>query len=151
LLAGDWLSPALKNLTGAGQIYNAVATHVPQPLGEVAPHGPIGLRGIVMKAVSPNPADRYANAAELAAALGGRARVSRVWTRDTPCAGHTTCFTGSKPGASTFKVCAVPTGNRGRHIIESWRVPARTRVNPWPEVTRGQLMPKLGARLRELS
>lgn len=59
LLAGDWVNPALHAVTDWDQLLAAVAAHSnPRPLGEVAPHVPIGLRGIVMKAVHPNPADR---------------------------------------------------------------------------------------------
>ena len=53
-------------------------------------------------------------------------RVTRHWTRDTPCPGHTTCFTGTKAGAVTVKVCAAPIGSKGRHAIESRRIPVGT-------------------------
>lgn len=152
LLAGDWLNPALKTIPGRAAIYTAVAHHTPAPIGNVAPHVPIALRNIVMKAVAPDPAGRYANANELAAALGGRPHVMRYWVRDNPCAGHTTCFTGYKSAAGTIKVCAVPTGSRGHHTIESRRIPAGTRIGlPWPQATRGGLVAKLRSRLRELS
>jgi serine/threonine-protein kinase len=151
LLTGDWMNPALRPLTDWNQLNAAVAAHgAPRPLGEVAPHVPVGLGTIVMKAIDPDPSRRYATSDELAAALGARTRPARTWTRDQPCSGHTTCFTGIKAGASTFKVCAVPTGSRGRHIIESRRIPAGTRVNPWPEVTAGQLAAKLSGHLRQL-
>jgi serine/threonine protein kinase len=113
LLAGDWMNPALRPITDWDQLNAAVAAHgQPRPLGEVAPHVPVGLRAIVMKAIDPDPAKRYQTPDELAAALGARSRPTRTWTRDQPCAGHTTCFAGTKSGASTFKVCAVPTGRR---------------------------------------
>jgi serine/threonine-protein kinase len=104
-----------------------------------------------MKAVNPDPANRYANPNELAAALGRRPRVTRQWTRDTPCTGPTTCFTGTKAGAVTVKVCAVPTGPKGRHTIESRRMPAGNRTGlPWPEATPATLMRKLRSRFRDL-
>jgi hypothetical protein len=78
-------------------IMATIAAHgTPRPLGEVAPHVPIGLRAIVMKAIDPDPAKRYATADELAAAIGARSRPTRTWTRNQPCKGHTTCFTGTK-------------------------------------------------------
>ena len=151
LLAGDWMNPALRPLSDWNQLMAAVAAHgTPRPVGEVAPHVPVGLRAIVMKAIDPDPARRFATADELGAAVGARSRPTRTWTRDQPCAGHTTCFTGAKPGASTFKVCALPIGNRGRHVIESRRIPAGTRINPWPEATAAQLASKLSGHLRRL-
>lgn len=143
--------PALRPLADWNQLLAIVAAHgTPRPLGEVAPHVPIGLRAIVMEAVDADPANRYATPAELAAALGGRTRPDRTWTPDHPCAGHAMCYTGTRAGASTFKLCAVPTGNRGRHVLESRRIPAGTRINPWPEVTTSQLVAKLSARIRNL-
>lgn len=151
LLAGDWMNPALRPISDWNQLVAAVAAQgTPRPLGEVAPHVPVGLRAIVMKAIDSDPAKRYSTSDELAAAIGARSQPIRTWTRNQPCNGHTTCFTGTKAGASTFKVCAVPAGNRGRHVIESRRVPAGTRVNPWPECTAAQLAPKLSGRLRQL-
>jgi serine/threonine protein kinase len=152
LLAGEWLNPALRLITDWNHLLAAVAAQgPPRPLGEVAPHVPIGLRAIVMKAINPNPGNRYATSEQLAAALGARARPDRTWTRDQPCVGHTTCFTGTRAGASTFKLCAVPTGSRGRHTLESRRIPAGTHINPWPQATAGELAAKLSARIRRLS
>jgi len=157
LLAGQHLNAALATAKAAGatpsQIWALVAAHTPTPLGDVAPHIPVGLRGTVMKAIARNPADRYATPADLSAAIGARARPPRTWTRDAPCSGHTSCFTGARPGAATFKVCAVPTGSRDRHIVQAHRVPAGTRINtpPWTEVTRGRLTQELRTRMRVLT
>lgn len=150
LLAGDWVNPALHAITDPVQVYATVASHVPALLGNVAPHVPVGLRAIAMKAIDPDPSVRYDSPAELAAAIGARTRPRRSWRRDMPCSGHTMCFTGHRDGASTFKVCAVPTGTRGRHRIESRRVPAGTRINPWTEATPAQLATRVRARLAEL-
>ncbi len=150
LVAGDWVNPALHAITNPIQIYATVAGHIPAPLGQVAPHVPVGLRAIVMRAIDPDPLARHESPAELAAAIGARTMPRRTWRRDLPCAGHTMCFTGHRDGASTFQLCAVPTGTRGRHRIESRRVPAGTRINPWPEVTPAQLVAKVRARLAEL-
>jgi len=152
LLAGNWMNPALRVLTDWDQLLAAVAAHgTPTPLGDVAPHVPVGLRAIVMKAIDPDPANRYATPADLAAALGARTRPKRTWDRNIPCTGHTMCFTGTRAGASTFKLCAVPTGRRGRHVLESRRTPAGTRINPWPEVPAAQVTAKVRARIRELT
>lgn len=152
LLAGHWLNPSLKNLTNWGALQAAVAAHpAARPIGDVAPHVPIGLRAITMKAVAHDPADRFANPTDFAAALGARTRPRRSWDRDVPCATHTACFTGKRTGASTYKLCAVPTGVRDRHVIEVRRIPQNTRVLPWPEVAGRQVMARARARIAELT
>jgi eukaryotic-like serine/threonine-protein kinase len=152
LLAGQWMNPALNALTDWNQLLAAVDAHgAPRPLGEVAPHVPVGFRAIVMRALEPDPTIRYATAAELAAALGARTTPPRTWNRDAPCVGHTMCFTGTRPEHATFKVCAVPVGNRGSHVLQATRTPAGTRINPWPRVTPGQFVGKVRARLAALT
>lgn len=152
LLAGDWMNPALRTLTTWTDLKAAVSTHgTPTPIGDVAPHVPQGLRSIVMKAIDPIAANRYASASELATVLGGRTRPRRTWLRDHPCPGHTMCFTGSRAGNATIKVCAVPSGARGTHTIQSIRTPAGTRLNPWPTATKAQLATRLRARLAALT
>lgn len=157
LLAGHPLNPELEPAEAAGatpqQIWAMVAAHTPRPLGDVAPHVPQGLRQIVMRAVDPDPANRYAAPADLGAAIGSRTRLPRVWTRDSPCPGHTTCFTGIRPGAATFKVCAVPTGNGARQVVQAHRVPAGTRIKTpaWREVTPAKLSQELRARMNALT
>lgn len=152
MLAGQWMNPALANLTDWGQLTAAVAAHgAPTPIGHVAPHVPQGLRSIVMRAIDPDPTQRYASAGDLASALGARTKPRRTWTRDPPCAGHTMCFSGVRPGHASIKVCAVPTGSRGSHVIQSTRVSSGNRINPWPTTTKGQLLAKVRARLAALT
>ena len=155
LIAGHWLNPAVQVMHAAGAppdlIYSAVASHKPTPIGDVAPHVPRGLRAIIMKAVDPDPRMRYSNPAELAAAIGGRARPRRTWVRTVPCAGHTMCFTGTRTGANTYQVCAVPTGTKDRHEVRAHHMPSGQRLNPWPIVTRRQLMGKLRSRIAALT
>ena len=151
LIAGHWLNPALTGLTDPKVVYPIVASHVPTPIGNVAPHVPVGLRTIIMKAVDPDPANRYVTPAEFAAAIGGRTKQRRSWTRNTPCSGHTMCFTGTRPGANTYRVCAVPTGVGGRHQIQASHHPSGRRINPWSDVTKSQVIGKLRSRLAELT
>lgn len=152
LLTGDWLNPSLRTIQSRPDTYNAVAHHTPTPIGDLAPHLPASLRNIVMKAVDPDPTNRFANPNDLAAALGSRPRIARHWTRNLPCAGHTICLTGTKPNAATITICAVPVGTRGRHVIESHRLPAGSRIGlPWPEVTLGNLKSRIRSRVRELT
>lgn len=155
LIAGHWLNPTVQAMhdahAPADLIFSEVAGHVPAPIGNVAPHVPQGLRSVIMKAVDPDPVKRYANPAEFAAAIGGRTRPRRTWVRTTPCAGHTTCFIGTRPGANTYQLCAVPTGQRGRHELQSRHVPSGQKLNPWPVVTRAQLAAKLRSRIVDLT
>jgi serine/threonine-protein kinase len=151
LLAGHWLNPAITPLTDPTVVFPIVAKHIPVPIGNVAPHVPQGLRGIVMKAVDPSPARRYATPTELAAAIGGRTRPRRAWVRTPPCPGHTMCFTGTRPHAATYLVCAVPTGSRGRHEIQSSQVASGRRLLPWSEVAQAQVASRLRARMIELT
>lgn len=151
LIAGHWLNPAITHLTDPRQVFPIVAAHTPAPIGDVAPHVPVGLRAIIMRAVDPNPANRYANPAEFAAAIGGRTKPRRTWVRTTPCAGHTMCFTGTRPGANTYQVCAVPTGVRDRHQVQSRHSASGQKINPWPDVTRAKLIGKLRSRLSALA
>lgn len=147
LLAGDWLNPSLRRLTGPA-VFAAVASHQPRALGDVAPHVHSGLRSIVMKALAKDPADRYQSAAELAAAIGARTLPPRRWHRDQPCAGHRVCFTGTRSGAIELKVCVVPTPQPRRFEIQTIRRPSGRRVNPWPIVMETALSQRLRGVLR---
>jgi serine/threonine-protein kinase len=151
LIAGHWLNPAITRLTDPRTVWSIVAAHVPTPIGDVAPHVPVGLRSIIMKAIDPDPAARYADPSRLAAAIGGRTTPRRTWTRTTPCLGHTMCFTGTRSGARTILVCAVPTNARGGHQVQAHQVPSGRKLNPWPEVSRGQLVAKLRSRMSDLT
>lgn len=151
LIAGHWLNPAMTSVTDTKIAYPIVAAHVPTPIGNIAPHVSVGLRAIIMKAVDPNPANRFANPAQLGAAIGARTKPRRTWTRTTPCAGHSMCFVGTRTGANAYQVCAVPIGLRGGHEIQSRHVQSGQRLNPWTKVTRGQVIGKLRSRIAELT
>lgn len=111
-----WMLAGTPCHPGAGAAFIATA---PQPdLWEVAPHVTQGLRDIVNKAITSDPAARYASPADLDAALGGRTLPPRVWERVPPHPGHEQCFVGAKTGASELQVCASPTGVRTQIKIE---------------------------------
>ena len=150
LLAGDWLVPALRGITNRADTYAFITSHVPVPLGDVAPHVSQGLRQIVMKAIAPDPLERFATASELAAAIGHRTLAARRWQRDSACTGHSMCFTGERDGASSIKVCAIPTGVRDRHEIQSRHVGSRRRINPWPVVPASRLAATLRTKFRDM-
>ncbi|MFT4284012.1 MAG: serine/threonine-protein kinase [Protaetiibacter sp.] len=150
LLAGDWLNPDLKPIAhDAAATWAAVSRHKPVPIGDVAPHIPVGLRRVVMKAISIDPADRYATAAELAAAVGARTLPATRWERVPPCLGHVACFVGAR-ASGDLKVCSVPTGVGQAIEIQTTRAMSGRRVNPWVRATPGTLTRKLRARLAAL-
>jgi serine/threonine protein kinase len=155
LIAGHWLNPAVEAMAASGtpaaQIYAAVAAHTPTPIGNVAPHVPQGLRTIIMTAVDPDPARRYPNPAVFAAALGGRTKPARKWIRTAPCVGHTMCFVGTRIGANDYQLCAVPTGVRGRHELQTRHSSSGRKINPWPVVTPGQFASGLRSRISALT
>lgn len=155
LIAGHWLNPAVQAMVAAGlpapQVFDIVKTHTPTPIGDVAPHVSQGLRKIIMTAVEPDPAKRYPNPTAFAAALGGRTKPSRTWTRTAPCPGHTTCFIGTRSGANDYQLCAVPTGTRGRHELQSKHSTSGRKIKPWPVVTPGQLTASLRSRIAAMS
>jgi eukaryotic-like serine/threonine-protein kinase len=152
LIAGHWLNPAITHLADPAVVYPMVVAHTPVPIGNVAPHVPVGLRSIIMKAVDPNPAKRYADPGELGAAIGGRAKQRRTWVRTVPCPGHTMCFIGTRPGANDYQVCAVPINARGRHHIRSRHVHSGQKLSlPWPEVSKSQVAVTLRSRIAALT
>lgn len=150
LLAGHPIYPPTPGIP-IQQYLTLITSTAPAHIRDVAPHVPQGLGTIVMKAIERNPADRYASPAALDAAIGGRTKYPRLWTRTVPCAGHTTCFQGTRPQHVTLKVCAVPTGHRTQHVIEVHRHPSGHRVNPWPTVANANNLPQaLRAKFRTL-
>ena len=84
-----------------------IATHPRPDIWDQAPHVPRGLRTIVNRAISFDPALRPASAADLASQLGRFREGDRSWERMTPHAGHEQCFRGTK-GGSVIEVCAEP-------------------------------------------
>ncbi|OZC78010.1 hypothetical protein CH251_04975 [Rhodococcus sp. 06-462-5] len=105
-----WMFAGAQPVPGAssyGDVWSA-----PQPdVWDVAPHVPQGLRDIVNKSIARDSVERYASAAALDSALGGRSLPAREWNRVQPHTGHEQCFSGTK-GHSCIEVCAIPTGVR---------------------------------------
>jgi serine/threonine-protein kinase len=120
-----------------------VATGPPVQVRDVAPHISQALATRIERAMAPSPEDRYKSAAELDAALGNLPEPVRCWNRMAAHTDHTACFIGTGHGSDIY-VCAVPTGVRSRHRIETRYVISGRRVNPWPDV------PTLGSLPRAL-
>lgn len=82
----------------AGTRYQDAAKASPVDLWDLAPHVSRGTRDIVMRSISPDPASRQDNPADLAAALGRRNRPKRCWTRVSAHPDHERCYEGVKGG-----------------------------------------------------
>ena len=119
--------------------FHTAARGEPPRLIDVAPHCPPGLARIVEQAMARVPSDRFATPAAFDAAIGGRARTSRQWVRQSPHPGHTDCYVSKRLHHATILVCAVPTGTATRHVVEIWRGSPPRRVKPWPESSRSSL------------
>ena len=100
MLAG---APVTQGMTSLHDI----ATHPRPDIWDQAPHVPRGLRTIVNKAISFDPALRPTSAAELASQLGRFREGNRSWDKISPHAGHEQCFRGTK-GESVIELCAEP-------------------------------------------
>ncbi|WP_404821923.1 serine/threonine-protein kinase [Oerskovia merdavium] len=105
-----WLLTGRPPVTGVR--YQDAATADPVDLWELAPHVSRGTRDITMKAISRDPASRYPNPSELAAALGGRRKPSRCWTRVAPHSGHERCYEGIRSGSSLNLCVLLQPGTR---------------------------------------
>lgn len=151
LLAGHPIYPS-GTAANIQQYLTLITTTRSTPIRDVAPHVPQGLGSIVMRAIERNPNDRYSSPAALDAAIGARTKTPRTWTRTPSCAGHTTCFEGTRCQHVTLKVCAVPTGHRTQHVIQVHRQQSGHKVNPWPTVpTETALSQALRAKFRALT
>jgi serine/threonine protein kinase len=86
-----------------------VATQPPPRIRDLAPHVPNYVAAAIEGAMARPPRDRFASAAELAAALGRRPAVARRWRRTDEHAGHTACWRGEpQSGGSTYVLCMEP-------------------------------------------
>jgi serine/threonine-protein kinase len=83
-----------------------VVAETPPRLFDVAPHVTVFVARAIEQAIARDPNDRFANAGELHAALGGRPEGSRVWSRTDHHVGHLACWTGvPRGGGSTYEMC----------------------------------------------
>jgi eukaryotic-like serine/threonine-protein kinase len=83
----------------------AAAAQIPPRLRDVAPHVPASVAAVIEKAISHDPADRYATVNELDAALGSRSIPRRKWERTNQHPGHLGCWRGEESGKSTYVLC----------------------------------------------
>jgi serine/threonine protein kinase len=87
----------------------------PHSLRDRAPHIPLGVARAVERAMSRNPADRFATVLEFAHALGARPVASRNWQRTNEHAAHIGCWRGEpRGGGSTYILCVEQATRPGR-------------------------------------
>lgn len=147
-----WLLVGRAAFQGSDQLEvltNAAASAC-APLRQVAPHIPHSLARVVEKAMSPDPADRYASASEFDHALARSPMPDRVWNRVAPHSGHRQCYVGNKKKSEvTVCVSSRPVGGSSL-VIESRHASGR-RAAPDQTTTSARLAVVLRASFRELA
>lgn len=119
-----WLITGNPPITGTA--YKDAATATPVDLWEVAPHVSRGTRDITMTSLARDPANRYADPATLAAALGRRNKGDRRWHRVVSHPDHERCYAGVK-GGRTITLCVVPQGLSSGYVFEVRYAPSGRR------------------------
>ncbi|HEX3520384.1 MAG TPA: serine/threonine-protein kinase [Solirubrobacteraceae bacterium] len=101
----------------------------PHSLRDRAPHIPLGVAKAVERAMSRDPANRFATVLEFAHALGARPAASRKWQRTNQHAGHIGCWRGEpRDGGSTYILCVEQTTQPGRLDITTRHATSNSRV-----------------------
>jgi len=116
----------------------AILANRPPRLRDLAPHVTQALAEKVEKAMSTDPAARYASAGEFAAVFGNLPTLAREWIRTDEHAGHLGCWRGTSRSSATILVCA----DRGprRVQITAVKLPSARRIqNASFNVTMSQL------------
>jgi serine/threonine protein kinase len=124
-----------------------VAAGPPPPLWDRAPHIPKYVVTAVERAMSRDPADRFANVAEFATALGQRPDVSRRWRRTDEHPAHLACWRGVPEAGGSVCVTCWEQGSSpnkalitSRHLASGHRIAAGCRnvaVRQVPRALRG--------------
>lgn len=137
----------LTGLMGSPARMQAAASLVPDRLQDVAPHVPRWVRDKIEKAMSRDPAKRYASAHAFAADLGNRPGISRRWIRTDEHSGHLACWRGiPHRGATTYVLCMELGTSPARRVITTVSASSGRRVTQgctiatkttWPRVVRG--------------
>lgn len=125
LLTGDWPRP------GATQAQVAAAAQAGRgpAVTDLAPHVQRPVVLVVNKALALSPADRYATAADLAAALGSAGQtVARDWQRTDEHPGHRACLRGGPAGPKAGLVLCLEPGTPGRWDLRAVRDPSGRRI-----------------------
>lgn len=95
-----------------------VATSLPTPLRDIAPHVGRSLAARLERALDHDPAARYQSATELDADLGQLPTASRHWRRSTVHTGHSMCWESADRPRPNIRICVVPAVAVGRFSVE---------------------------------
>jgi serine/threonine-protein kinase len=117
------------------EIATAITSESYAPIRDVAPHVSRALADRVRKAMSLDPAQRFATAEEMHRSLGQLAATEREWKRVPTHDGHVECWEGpGGVGAPSFRTCVVSDGANGfgietrRMTTSAPRVVARSKT-----------------------
>jgi len=106
-----------------------VAAGPPPRLRDRAPHVPNYVATAIELAMARDPADRFANIAEFAAALGQRPDVPRRWRRTDEHEGHIACWRGEpKGGGSTYVTCLEQAASPTKAVVTSVHLSSNRRI-----------------------
>jgi serine/threonine protein kinase len=120
-----------------------VAAGPPPPLWDRAPHVPKYVANAIERAMARDPAERFANVAEFAAALGQRPEVSRRWRRTDEHPAHLACWRGTPEGGGSVYVTCLEQGTKptqavitSQHVTSGRKITAGCRVVPVRQASR---------------
>jgi serine/threonine-protein kinase len=107
-----------------------VAAGPPEPLRDRAPHVPKYVYTAIERAMSRDPADRFASVGEFAAALGQRPDVSRRWLRtDDHQPAHLACWRGiPEAGGSVYVTCLEQGAKPNKFDVTSRHLTSNNRI-----------------------
>lgn len=142
MLAGHRVLPAATT-------YADVVAGQPDDLAEAAPHVPLPLRKAVMKALSADPAARFASVVELDAAIGGVGSPRRRWDRRSPHSGHEQCFRGVGSSAA-IELCVVAQERPGTVALRHQYASGRSLAKHDRVVTRARLAAAIRSTIRAI-
>jgi serine/threonine-protein kinase len=107
-----------------------VANQDPPRLRDLAPHVPQSVAITIERAMSRNPADRFASANELAAVLGRRPQTNRNWIRSDDHPAHLSCWRGDPAGGgSVYMLCLDAGTGPTMHTITATQRSSGHRIN----------------------
>jgi serine/threonine protein kinase len=140
MLTGSPVKPAAQTYA------DVVAMKIPD-IWDIAAHVPNQLRTAVMKALDPDPANRFASAADFDSAIGGVPIPSRRWDRVTPHTSHEQCFVGSGR-KSAIDLCVAPVPGRAFVQLSGSYASGRAIAAMTRKVRRSQLSTAIRSAIR---
>ncbi len=142
------------DFTGAADVPSKMAiaaSRSPAPLRALAPQVIPHIARVIARAMARKPSDRFANVADLAAALGTRPQSTRRWRRTDEDPGHIACWRGEPvdPRRGNAYIICLEAGTRPtqaqittRHASSGRRISAGCRVTSmrtWAQAVRATM------------